>query len=157
MLVQMFSWQKQSVGIPRAGLSKLLLRKLKTRVCPLEMKTFPFSHSTSTHLKFCFGLTQLSVSLLFLLNKMFCHLWCLRNQKWKPTYFTLESVGKDVSSHLNSSSISFSELTCLMNTAQVGKRLLSATGHFHQQINSSREFAKSVWESWLACCFCPDS
>lgn len=87
MLVQMFSWQNQSCD-PQGRAVQITAQKIKNKsmFCLLKMKTFPFSHQTSTHLKFCFGLTQLSVSLLFLLNKIFCHPWC-KNLKMKTHLF----------------------------------------------------------------------
>lgn len=119
--------------------------------CLLTVKTFPFSHPASTHIKFCFGLTQLSVSLLFLLNKMFCHLWCLRIWKGKSIYSTLERAGKDVSSHLSSSPIYFSKLIYLMNTAETCKYFPSATGHFYRQTNTSCELICQVCLRILTC------
>lgn len=141
------SWDPRSRAVQTAAWRI----KTKSMFCLLKTKIFPFSHPTSTHLKFCFGLTQLSVSLLFLLNKMLCHFWCLTIWKWKSTYFTWERAGKDVSSHLNSSPIYFSELIYLMNTAQVGKCFLSATGHFRCQINSSHELICQVCLGILTC------
>lgn len=135
------SWDPQSRAV------QITAQKIKNKSMFSLLKMKKFSHPTSTHLKFCFGLTQLS--LFFLLNKMFCHLWCLRIWKWKPTYFTSERAGKGVSSH--SSPIRFSELTCLMNTAQVGRCFLSATGHFHRQINSSCELICQICSGILNC------
>lgn len=76
------SWDPQSRAV------QITAQKIKNKsmFCLLKTKTFPFSHQTSTHLRFCFGLTQFSVSLLFLLNKIFCHLWC-KNLNMKTHLF----------------------------------------------------------------------
>lgn len=137
MLVQMFSWQKWSLGIPRAGLSKLLLQKIKPRVRSVQWKHFRFL----TQPRLTYNSVSVSHNFLFLcfsFRKKHFAMVGVRIQKWKPIYFTSVRAGKDVSSHLNPALNLF---FCLVNMAQAGKGF--------QSFSSAKKFI--TWADLPSC------